>query len=147
MKNKTVIIFILILCLMLPACSADSGSEDIVTGADTAVSGIEKQTEQTSAEEEAIEENAEMSGNNKAIIAEALGVSEDSRNLRFIINTLDTIGAGQIKNAEAGTDGTGIYIDISAEDDIMYRMYLSGSGSVDAVKNMDTGEWPVRSRK
>ena len=88
-----------------------------------------------------------MSENNRAIIAEALGIDEGSRNIRFILKTLDTIGAGQIKSAEAGMDGGDSYLDITAEDDTVYRIYLTGSGSVDAVKNMDTGEWPIKSER
>ena len=132
------------MCLLLSACSNYSGEEDSIAGADTTVSGTE---EQIPADNDAMEETGEMSENNRAIIAEALGIDEGSRNIRFILKTLDTIGAGQIKSAEAGMDGGDSYLDITAEDDTVYRIYLTGSGSVDAVKNMDTGEWPIKSER
>lgn len=144
MKNKIAIIYILIMCLLLSACSNYSGGDEDIAGADTTVSGTE---EQTPADNDTIEETGEMSENNRAIIAEALGIDEGSRNIRFILRTLDTIGAGEIKSAEAGTDGGDSYLDITAEDDTVYRIYLTGSGSVDAVKNMDTGEWPIKSER
>lgn len=84
---------------------------------------------------------------NRTMIAGALGIEESSRNIRFIINSLHTIGAGQILSAEAAeADGEKV-INLVAEDGTNYRVYLSGSGSVEAIKNMDTGEWPVQSQR
>lgn len=93
------------------------------------------------------EEETEMDTNNKTIIAKALGVKEDARAIRFIINSLHTIDAGQIQSAElAEVDGEKV-INLVAEDDTDYRIYLSKNGNVEAVKNLSTGDWPIQSAK
>lgn len=84
---------------------------------------------------------------NRSMIAEALGVEENSRNIRFILNCLNTVEAGQIQSAETDEINGEKVINVIAEDGTEYQIYLSGSGSVEAVKNLSTGEWPVQSYK
>lgn len=139
MKYKLLIILALIMCLVLSACGSDS-----TAGTDTTVSVA---GEQVTDENEAGGETDVMSENNRKIIADALKADEESRGIRFILNALETVGAGEIKNAEAGMEGEDRYLDITAEDDTLYRVYLTGSGSVDAVQNVTTGEWPIRSER
>ena len=84
---------------------------------------------------------------NRTIIAEALGVEENNTNIRFILSSLDVINAGQIQSAKlTEIDGEKV-INVVAEDDQDYRIYLSRSGSVVAVENLTTGEWPIRSER
>ena len=85
--------------------------------------------------------------NNRTIIAEAIGIEENDRKMRFILSTLNTINAGQIQSAEAAEEDGEKVINIVAEDGTNYCIYLSSSGSVEAVKNLDTGEWPVKSER
>lgn len=91
------------------------------------------------------EEENDLDAGNRTMIAEALGIEEDSRNIRFILNSMNTIGAGQIQKAEAVEENGEKMIDIVAEDGTNYRIYLSGSGNVDAIENLLTGEWPITS--
>lgn len=84
---------------------------------------------------------------NRTIIAEALGVEENNTNIRFILSSLDVINAGQIQSAKlTEIDGEKV-INIVAEDGTDYRMYLSRSGTVVAVENLTTSEWPIRSER
>lgn len=142
--KKITIILVLIMCLVLSACGSHDAVEDNSSGDDAAAIGIE---EKADADNDNDEETEEMSDNNRTIIAEALGVDENSRSLRFHLYALNEVNAGEIKSAVAGSDGNDKYIEVVAEDDTVYRIYLSGSGSVDAVKNMDTGEWPISSER
>lgn len=85
----------------------------------------------------------QVDANNRTIIAEALDIEENDRNMRFILSTLNTISAGQIQSAEAAEEDGEKVINLVAEDGTNYCIYLSKSGSVEAVKNLDTGQWPV----
>lgn len=38
-------------------------------------------------------------------------------------------------------------LNLVAEDGTDYRNFLSGSGSVEAVENLATGEWPIQSNR
>lgn len=81
------------------------------------------------------------------MIAEALEIEDDDRSLRFILSSLNTINAGQIQRAKVVESEEGRLILLVAEGGTNYKVYLTGNGSVDAVENMDTGEWPIQSIK
>lgn len=94
---------------------------------------------------------------NRAIIAAALGIDEEERSIGYILESLGVIGAGEIRSAEISVvdlqnaddsivDGENA-LHVVAEDGTNYLLYLSGSGSVEAVENMDTGEWPIQSER
>ncbi len=82
---------------------------------------------------------------NKNIIAKALGVFTWSSGVKSILSSLDTINAGRIQSAELTKENDDRYLDIVTEDDKRYRIYLSKNNNVEAVKDLDTGEWPVKS--
>ena len=84
---------------------------------------------------------------NRTMIAETMGIEEDNREIRFLLSCLNTIHAGEIKKAKLGEQNDSKVIDIVAEDDTEYRIYLSNSGSVEAVENLSTGEWPMISER
>ena len=86
-----------------------------------------------------------MEKKNRKIIAKALGVFTWSGCMKYIISCLETVNAGQIQSAQLTKENGDRYLDIVAEDGKRYRMYLSQNNSVEAVKDLDTGEWPVRS--
>ena len=90
-------------------------------------------------------EESEMDEANRTIIAKALGIEENSRNIRFILNSLNTIEAGQIQDAELTEENGDRVLALTAEDGTKYQLYLSASGNVEAVKNLTTGEWPIQS--
>lgn len=93
------------------------------------------------------EETEEMDTVNRAMIAEALGIEKDSRNIRFILGNLNKIGAGYLQSAQVEQESGQKVLNIIAEDGTAYSIYLSGSGSVEAIKNLVTGEWPIQSTK
>ncbi|MBR3524721.1 MAG: hypothetical protein IKO11_02645 [Lachnospiraceae bacterium] len=93
------------------------------------------------------QEETEMDEQNRKMIAEALGIDESSRNIRFILAGLKQINAGTLKSAEAAEENGEKRLNVVAEDGTNYCIYLSRSGSLDAIKNTDTGEWPIRSMK
>lgn len=89
--------------------------------------------------------NGDEDAFNRTIIAKALGVEENNRNIRFILSSLKTIDAGQIQSAEMAEENGEKVINLVAEDSTEYRIYLSERRSVEAVKNLVTGEWSIRS--
>lgn len=97
--------------------------------------------------EDGCEEEMEVDVINRTVIAEALSIDENSRSIRFILSCLNTIGAGQIQSAESIEVEGEKAIDLIAEDGTNYRIYLSGSGGVESVKNLDTNEWLMRSER
>lgn len=126
MKKRFMIPVLIALCCL---CGCGGGAD----GSAASVDGTEGETE--------------VDAMNRTMIAEALGIAEDSRSIRFILSSLDTIGAGQIQSAESVEADGGKAIDLVAEDGTNYRIYLTRSGGVDSVKDLDTGEWPIRSER
>ncbi len=147
--KKFLMIFILIMLYSLCGCSeeADNG----LASADAADHGYPIKEDSDMPDDcdiaDGYEEEAEVDAINRTVIAEALHIDENSRSIRFILGCLDTIGAGQIQSAESIVAEGEKAIDLIAEDGTNYRIYLSGSGSVESVKNLDTDEWPIRSER
>lgn len=154
MKRKCVIVLVLSIICSMSACSnintnniSDSGQNDVaneVSGESGSGENVNDNTEVNADEDE---EKMKVDANNRAIIAKAVGIEENDRKMRFILSALNTISAGQIQSAEAAEEDGEKVIKLVAEDGINYCIYLSGSGSVEAVKNLDTGEWPVKSER
>lgn len=90
------------------------------------------------------EKKMKVDAANRTIIAKALE-EENNRNIRFILSSLKTINAGQIQSAEMAEENGEKVINLVAEDSTEYGIYLSKRGSVEAVKNLVTGEWPISS--
>ncbi|MBP5282302.1 MAG: hypothetical protein J6Z22_07355, partial [Lachnospiraceae bacterium] len=93
------------------------------------------------------EEDTEVNEYNRPIVANALGIDENARSLRFLLSALDTLKAGKIQKAEATEDKGSRALDIVAEDGTNYRILLTGSGSPDGAINLDTGEWVIKSAR
>lgn len=124
---------LLLLCLIC-ACGKDTVAQDDVG-----------QPEQAITVGDSDKEDSEVEKSNRKIIARALHVTRFNSGLPYILNSLAVIEAGQIQSAKTTqVDGEKV-LDIVAEDGTEFRIYLSGSGSVDAVKNLTTGEWPIAS--
>lgn len=81
---------------------------------------------------------------NRELIAEALDMDEDDESLKYTLSALKTIHAGRIQSAEFKMIRKDEVLDIVAEDGTEYYLYLMDV-SVWAVKNLDTGEWPIKS--
>lgn len=153
MKKKVIIAVTagIILCFLSACAKKQKESEADVHKRQDAVQK-EQSAEETTAMDAtastastATPENAEdVERYNRSMIAEALGTDEEERSIRFILATLDTFQAGEIKSIEKGEDGT---LQVTAEDGTPYKLYLTENGSVEAVENLETGEWPVTSEK
>lgn len=144
MKKSLTAIWLILALLCLCACG--QGRTDGRSGTDGAsashgaASGADgTNTDLTEQEDEKVD------AENRSILAKALGVEETDRSMRFLLNALRTVGAGQIRSAEAGEENGQRLLDVLAEDGTEYRIYLTSGGGVDAVKNCSTGEWPLRS--
>lgn len=87
----------------------------------------------------------EISVSNSNTIAKALGTDPGERNIKYILLTLDALEAGRIKSAEYQAEENAI--DVISENSISYRLYLSSNKTVDSVKNLDSGEWPIQSNR
>ena len=135
MRKWFVVFSLIILCCMSACSNASVYNEDKEKKLEIAEQVV------------SVEEEKEVDAINRIIIAEALSVDENSRNVRFILRSLNTIGAGQVQNVEIiEVDGQKV-IDLVAEDGTNYQIYLTKSESVEAVKNVATGEWPIQSNR
>lgn len=131
MKKRLIILTIAAL-ISVSACSNANGNSEII---------------QTEVQEDYQSTSQESDDDNRAMIAEALGVEKDSRNIRFILNGINTVGMGRLQSARMlESDGQKI-LSLVAEDGTEYQMYLSESGNLEAVQNLDTGEWPIQSEQ
>ena len=93
------------------------------------------------------EEGSEVNAQNRTMLAQALGVPEDQRNIRFLLGALETVEAGKIQSAElTEADGAEV-LRVVGEDGTQLDIYLTGSGKVEGVKNPETGEWLITSEK
>lgn len=129
MKKRIVVFVFMLLCCM---CACGKGNK----GQETGTVNTNPESETANADEY-----------NRSVIAEAFDGEEDSRNIKFILSSLETIGAGRIQSAECTeVDGESV-LHLVAEDGTEYRIYLSESGNVEAVENLNTGEWPLQSDK
>lgn len=152
MKNmkKLLMIFTMVMLLCMCGCSngeVNNGPMSVdTTGSEYPISEDSDMSGHTDTAD-GCEEEMEADAINRTMIAEALDIDENSRNIRFILGCLNTIGAGQIQSAESIEAEGEKAIDLIAEDGTNYRIYLSGNGSVESVKNLDTNEWPIRSEK
>ena len=54
---------------------------------------------------------------------------------------------GQIQSAELHETNKEKVLDIIAEDNTKYQIYLSDSNKVEAIKNIDTDEWVIKSER
>lgn len=132
--KKCIIIYMLLLLCLICACGKDTVAQDDVG-----------QPEQAITVGDSDKEDSEVEKSNRKIIARALHVTRFNSGLPYILNSLAVIEAGQIQSAKTTqVDGEKV-LDIVAEDGTEFRIYLSSSGSVDAVKNLTTGEWPIAS--
>lgn len=90
-------------------------------------------------------EGADVYEANRSIIAHALNIDENERCLRFILNCLNTIDVGQLQEAELVTENGEKALVVVAAKKTNYQVYLTQGNSVEAVKDLDTGEWLVQS--
>lgn len=151
MKKWVIVLALSVLCSM-SACRntnniSDSGQNDVANEVSDEPDSGENVNDNTEVNADGDEEKMKVDANNRTIIAEAVGIEENDRKMRFILSTLNTISAGKIQSAEAVEDDGEKAINLVAEDGTNYCIYLSRSGSVEAVKNLDTGEWPVKSER
>lgn len=146
MKKWIVVLSCVLVCL-LSACENGNVSEETETAQKEQLTV--NVTDEADLDDSAEKEEAEtiVDTINRAIIAKALDVEENARNIRFILSSLNSIEAGQIQSADVSEDAGQTVIDIVAQDGVSYRIYLTENGSVDAVKNLDTNEWPIRSNR
>lgn len=141
MKKRIGIIIAVLICMV--AC----GKEKTNNGADQDNGVYSLQEEAGNAGTTVQEEDTVLNEENRKLIADALGIEENSRNIRFMLSCLDTINAGKLQSAELSEDNGERLLNVVAEDGTRYQIYLTDRGSVEAVKNLDTGEWPVQSAR
>ncbi len=128
----------------------DADEIDVVDSDDTDIDIEEKHTienaDVSEADDGIKEADSEVDEANRKMIAEALRVDENSRNIKFIIAFLNSLDAGVISDVEFNeNEQNRMTIVFKAEDGTNYKMYLSLSGSPMEVKNLDTGDWPITS--
>lgn len=83
---------------------------------------------------------------NERMIMDALN-TDNRDDVSTIISALDSIKAGNIKRATPSTENSDKVLDVVSEDGAKYRIYLTKNLAVEAVKNMDTGDWVITSER
>ena len=83
---------------------------------------------------------------NERMIMDALNTNNRD-DISTIISALDSIKAGNIISATPSTENGEKVLDIVSENGAKYRIYLTKSLTVEAVKNTDTGEWVITSER
>lgn len=153
MKKWVIVLALSVLCGM-SACSnrstnnmSDSGQNGVANGVSNESGSDKNVDDNTEVNADGDEKKMQVETSNRTIMAEAVGIEENDRKMRFILSTLNTISAGQIQSAVADEENGEKVVNLVAEDGTNYCIYLSKSGSVEAVKNLDTGEWPVKSER
>ena len=138
MKKAVIILSLVIVISGFCGCSKNKKTGTRESGKLTSVTDIgKKETEKLSDEK--------VDAHNRTLIAEALEVDENDSCLDSTLSILHTIHAGAIQSAKFGFDDPDYVLKIVAEDGTRYQMYLSSGVYVFAVKNLDTGEWPIKS--
>ena len=140
--KRTAILIALAALLSVSAC-AGHNDPNTANESEASIATTQHQSDQNDAKDATMTD-----AKNRTTIARALGVEEDARQLRFILASLDTIEAGIIQEASltsASNDEEAL--DVVAENGTNFRIYLTANGSVEAVQNLSTGEWPITSSK
>lgn len=142
MKKRFLFCIVLTLSCISIGCASPKKEENSsqMKSTDAVVSQSETDVDYENGEED------EVDMENRKILAEALGIEENSRNLKFMVNALHTLEAGQLSLAEAEEWNGEQTVRIVAEDGTNYRIYLV-NGNIDSVENVDTGEWPIQSNR
>lgn len=83
---------------------------------------------------------------NERMIMDALN-TDNRDDVSTIISALDSIKAGNIKSATPSTENNDKVLDVVSEDGAKYRIYLTKNLTVEAVKNMATGDWVITSER
>lgn len=83
---------------------------------------------------------------NERMIMDALN-TDNRDDVSTIISALDSIKAGNIQRATPSTENSDKVLDVVSEDGAKYRIYLTKNLAVEAVKNMDTGDWVITSER
>lgn len=83
---------------------------------------------------------------NERMIMDALN-TDNRDDVSTIISALDSIKAGNIQRATPSTENSDKVLDVVSEDGAKYRIYLTKNLTVEAVKNMDTGDWVITSER
>ena len=131
MKKTITLITVTMMCIsFLAACKKEEKTTLPEAPAETAATS---------------ERDPDTDEHNRQVFAEAMGWDEDTTKLQYYIGICNTIDTGKIQSAVPGQESVDKIIDVVSEDGTNYRFYLSGSDSIMAVKNVDTGDWPVMS--
>ena len=88
---------------------------------------------------------SEVETHNRELISELTGVSSTSHDLDYLIGALKKYGAGEIQSIEYVGDPSDMIFDIISEDGTEFKVYLTIYYKVEAVQNVTTGEWLMRS--
>lgn len=146
MKKCMIALVFMVLCCM-SGCDDSNGKNELETIAGDVI--IEEVADESVSDnnEDRDREEIEMDAINRTMIAEALGIQDNHRSIRFILSSLNTISAGQIQSVELVEDNGEKVLNLVSEDGTNYQIYLSKSGNVEAVKNTDTGEWMIQSER
>ena len=133
----------IVLALLICGCLNGCGKESVNVSTQV-VESAEDGSLTVSTEES---EDTDVEFDNSGIVAEALGIAEDDRKLKFILRGIDAANVGKVTEAQMGQEDGSNVLDLVSEDGVKYRVYLSGSLSVEGLKNLDTEEWLIKTEQ
>lgn len=146
-KTLSLLVTATILVTGLCGCKKEETKKETTKKATTEVTteATEESEAETTTTKEEPDEDTEL--HNRIILAEALGWHDNNPSLKYFIAHLRNIEAGKIQSAERFESDNDKYLKVIAEDGTEFWILLTSGDSVDAIKNVNTGEWVVQSRR
>ncbi len=130
MRRESNILIVAVLSVMSISCGDNYQNKDNTYDFDTSIEDNDDNDGK----------DQDMEKYNRRLIAEAIGVDEEQDILDYIQAGLKRIEIGKLQNVKYTKDKEE-YIDIVAEDNTNYRIFISGGGIL-AIHNLDNGDWP-----
>lgn len=87
-----------------------------------------------------------MSYNNNSIILDLVGRYKAFKKAG-VEASLESIGVSRVIDANLAEENGESVLDLIADNQKKYRIYMSENGNVEAIKCPDTGEWLIKSEK
>lgn len=153
-KVITAVLITFAMSFALYACSDPTSHtiEETVESTTIATTAEETTTEETTTAS-ATEEETEMTEyiSNRELFAEVLSLPADAGQLDRLMAALDYLETGDLQSAELVSEDDPLlypnnyFLYFVAEDGTNYRMIITEHFSIEAVQNVDTGEWVMTS--
>lgn len=91
--------------------------------------------------------NTKFDSVNREIIAGALNTEKDARNIQFILSSLNTANIGKIQKVKLLEKDEDKILSLISESGNEYLVYLAGTNTVEAIKDVTNDVWLAKSER